>query len=230
MGAAYILTGSINQACVEAGTSQTVREMLSQAGQADVIMAPAADMFEMGVKVQVLKWGTMFATRARKLYDLYRAHGGLAEISAKDRAILERDYFHCTLEQAWDETRQFFTTRDPKQIDRAEADPKHKMALVFRSYLGRSSDWANKGEPTRKVDYQVWCGPAMGAFNEWTKGSFLESPARREAAVLAMNLMYGAAVLTRVNWLKAQGISVPRSAEQVRPREMTEILEKMNGR
>ena len=48
------------------------------------------------------------------------------------------------------------------------------MALVFRWYLGLSSRWANAGEPTRKVDYQVWCGPAMGAFNEWTKGSFLE--------------------------------------------------------
>ncbi|MBN2563427.1 MAG: hypothetical protein JXQ75_21105, partial [Phycisphaerae bacterium] len=39
MGAAYVLTGSINQACVEAGTSRTVREMLAQARQADVTMA-----------------------------------------------------------------------------------------------------------------------------------------------------------------------------------------------
>ena len=31
MGAAYVLTGTINQACVEAGTSQTVREMLAKA-------------------------------------------------------------------------------------------------------------------------------------------------------------------------------------------------------
>jgi len=67
MGAAYILTGSINQCSVEAGTSDVVREMLTRAGQADVIMAPAADMFEMGVKVQVLKWGTMFAMRAARL-------------------------------------------------------------------------------------------------------------------------------------------------------------------
>ena len=41
------------------------------------------------------------------------------------------------------------------------------MALVFRWYLGRSSHWANAGEPSRTVDYQVWCGPAMAAFNEW---------------------------------------------------------------
>ena len=48
--------------------------MLSETGQADVTMAPAADMFEMGVKVQVLKRGTMFPFRAGKLYELYTAH------------------------------------------------------------------------------------------------------------------------------------------------------------
>ena len=51
MGAAYIVTGSINQACAEAGTSPLVRKMLAQATQTDVTDAPAADMFEMGVKV-----------------------------------------------------------------------------------------------------------------------------------------------------------------------------------
>ena len=50
------------------------------------------------------------------------------------------------------------------------------MALVFRWYLGLSSRWANAGEAGRQLDYQVWCGPAMGAFNEWAKGSFLEAP------------------------------------------------------
>ena len=60
MGAAYIVTGSVNQACVESGTSDVVRDMLAEAGQADITMAPAADMFEMGVEVQVLKRGTTF--------------------------------------------------------------------------------------------------------------------------------------------------------------------------
>src|SRR5580692_3667856 len=44
MGAAFVLTGSVNQACVESGSSDAVRQMLAEAGQADVIMAPAADM------------------------------------------------------------------------------------------------------------------------------------------------------------------------------------------
>ena len=43
-------------------------------------MAPSADMFEMGVDVQVLKRGTMFAGRAKRLYELYRAHESIESI------------------------------------------------------------------------------------------------------------------------------------------------------
>jgi len=223
MGAAYILTGSVNQSCVEAGTARTVREMLAQAGQADIAMAPAADMFEMGVKVQVLKWGTMFAVRARKLYELYRSHGSLDELPASQRATLERDYFQGTLDEAWEETRRFFEESDPKQITRADAEPKHKMALVFRSYLGRASNWANSGEASRKVDYQIWCGPAMGAFNEWVRGSFLEKPDHRDVVAVAMNLLLGAVVLTRANWLLAQGVVLTPASTRFRPIEMDAV-------
>lgn len=217
MGAAYVLTGSINQACREAGTSNAVREMLGDASQADVAMAPAADMFEMGVKVQVLKRGTMFSVRARKLYDLYRAHEGLDALPAVERQTLERDFFRCTLEQEWTQTRAFFASRDPRQIERAERDPRHKMALVFRSYLGRSSEWANTGESSRRVDYQIWCGPAMGAFNEWVRGSFLEALSERRVDTIALNLMLGAAVLSRVNWLRSQGVVLPPEAYRFAP-------------
>ena len=44
MGAAYVVTGSVNQACIESGSCSTVRRLLSQAEQADTAMAPAADM------------------------------------------------------------------------------------------------------------------------------------------------------------------------------------------
>jgi PfaD family protein len=219
MGADYVLTGTVNQACVEAGTSPMVKEMLAQADQADVTMAPAADMFEMGVKVQVLKWGTLFAARARKLYEFYRAHDRLEDLPAKARATLERDFFRGSLEETWAQTRAFFEQRDPGQIERADRDPKHKMALVFRSYLGQSSNWANAGDASRKADYQIWCGPAMGAFNEWAKGSCLEPPANRSVATVAMNLLVGAAALTRAGWLRAQGIRLSPAAQGFAPRD-----------
>jgi trans-AT polyketide synthase/acyltransferase/oxidoreductase domain-containing protein len=223
MGADYLVTGSINQACVESGSSDLVREMLAQAEQADVTMAPAADMFEMGVKVQVLKRGTMFAMRAAKLYELYRTHSSLDEVPTAERAALEKNLFRAPLEEIWSQTRVFFQQRDPTQIERAERDPKHKMALVFRWYLGQSSRWANSGEPTRKVDYQIWCGPAMGAFNEWAKGSFLETPGKRKVVTLALNILYGAAVALRVQMLRCLGVALDSAAVRVGPLEREQL-------
>jgi trans-AT polyketide synthase, acyltransferase and oxidoreductase domains len=223
MGAAYVVTGSINQACRESGSSDAVREMLAQAEQADVIMAPAADMFEMGVKLQVLKRGTMFAMRAAKLYELYRAYPSLEAIPVAEQTNLEKTIFRLPISTVWAETEAFWRGRDPVQLERAARDAKHRMALVFRWYLGLSSRWANAGEPTRKVDYQVWCGPAMGAFNEWTRGSYLQDWRNRRVADVARNLLWGACVRTRIHLLRVQGAEVPREWT-VRPREGLEAV------
>ena len=80
MGAGYVVTGSVNQGCVEAAASEHTKKLLAQAEMADVSMAPAADMFEMGVQLQVLKRGTLFPMRAQKLYELYRNHESIEEI------------------------------------------------------------------------------------------------------------------------------------------------------
>ncbi|HTU89481.1 MAG TPA: PfaD family polyunsaturated fatty acid/polyketide biosynthesis protein, partial [Gemmataceae bacterium] len=223
MGAAYVLTGSVNQACVESGSSDAVREMLAQAEQADTIMAPAADMFEMGVKVQVLKRGTMFAMRAAKLYELYRAYPSLEALPDAERANIEKNLFRAPLAEIWDKTRAFFLQRDPPQVARADRDAKHKMALVFRWYLGLSSRWANAGEPARRLDYQVWCGPAMGAFNEWTKGFFLEQPGNRRVVTVAFNILYGAALLLRLQTLRSQGLPLLSEWSRVTPLELEAI-------
>ena len=207
MGAAYILVGSIQQACVESGTCDAVRQMLAEAEQADVTMCPCADMFEMGVKVQVLKRGTMFPMRAAKLYELYRNCKGIDDIPATERDWIEKNLFRTSLGEVWRQTVDYFSTRDPAQIEKGERDPKHQMALVFRWYLGQSSRWANSGEPSRRMDYQIWCGPAMGAFNEWTRGTFLARPENRRVATVANHLLHGAAVMQRLNLLRSQGFS-----------------------
>ena len=219
MGAAYVVTGTINQACREAGTSDAVREMLAQAAATDVAMAPAADMFELGVKVQVLSRGTMFAVRAQRLYELYRGYDSIESLPVAVRAELEEKYFRSTLAEAWAGCERFFSERDPRQLERAAKEPKHKLALIFRAYLGQASHWANNGVADRRLDYQVWCGPSMGAFNEWAKGSFLESWENRRAVVMAKNLLAGAAVLTRVAALRSQGLEVPAVVSQFAPLE-----------
>jgi PfaD family protein len=166
--------------------------------------------------------------RARKLFDLYRAYGRLEDIPAVQRNTLERDYFRASLEGIWEQTREFFAQRDPQQVERATRDPKHKMALVFRWYLGQSSVWANTGEPSRKVDYQIWCGPAIGAFNQWAHGTFLERPEHRDVVTIAMNLLVGAAALTRAGWLRTQGVPLPPDAQSCvpgRPEELAALVQ-----
>ena len=217
MGAAYILVGSVQQACVESGTCDAVRQMLAEAEQADVTMCPCADMFEMGVKVQVLKRGTMFPMRAAKLYEIYRSYQGIDDIPAGEREWLEKNLFRTTLNEVWRQTVDYFSTRDPGQIAKGERDGKHQMALIFRWYLGQSSRWANSGDPSRKLDYQIWCGPAMGAFNEWTRGTFLAQPGHRQVATVACNLLHGAAMMQRLNSLRTQGFAVPSEVAHIVP-------------
>ena len=217
MGAAYVLTGSVNQACVESGSSDRARDMLAQASSSDVAMAPAADMFEMGVRVQVLGRGTMFPVRARKLYTLFNAYDRIEALPAHERAALERSWFRCSLNDAWEACVRFWADRDASQLEMAERDPRHKMALLFRAYLGQSSQWANEGIEDRAADFQIWCGPAMGAFNDWVRGSALEPPRARTAVGVALNLLAGAALTTRTAALRAQGVALPAGIDDWRP-------------
>jgi trans-AT polyketide synthase/acyltransferase/oxidoreductase domain-containing protein len=220
LGAAYVLTGSINQVAVESGLSADGRALLAAAEIADVAMAPAADMFELGIQVQVLKRGTLFAQRARKLWEIYRANDGLDTLASDVRRSLEQELFRESLDQAWARTRAYFETKDPREIARAEREPKHRMALVFRSYLFNAAQWAREGRTERRGDYQIWCGPAMGAFNDWTRGSFLEQPEQRTVAQIARNLLEGAAVITRAQQLRTYGVDVPAAAFSFTPRPL----------
>ena len=225
MGAAYVLTGSINQSCVEAGVCQDVKQLLCNAEQADVAMAPAADMFEIGARVQVLKRGTLFPVRAEKLYKLYKSFDDFYAIDEKSRLEVEDKILQSTFEQAWDSTRQFFErTGHPEEIEKALNNPKHKMALVFRSYLGQSSRWAIQGVPNRKMDYQIWCGPSIGAFNQWVKGSFLETCENRHVTEIALNILLGASVFIRASMLRFQGVDVPDTLGAFAPMRAQEIM------
>ncbi len=220
MGAAYVVTGSINQAAVEAGISAEAKELLTQASLADCTMAPSADMFELGVKVQVLRKGTFFPQRAARLYELYQRHASLEEIPVSERDRLEREVFRESLRAVWQQCVSFFTLRDPQELERAERDPKHRMALVFRYYLGRSSHWPIAGDTTRRQDYQIWCGPAMGSFNAWVADSFLAPAAQRTIEQIALNLLEGAAAITRASHLRSWGVPVPPSAFAFKPRPL----------
>jgi len=220
LGAAYVVTGTVNQMSVEADISDETKVLLAQAGVADVAMAPAADMFELGAKVQVLRRGTMFAAKAARLHRLYTEHSALEEIAAAVRESLEREVFGLPLDEVWKQTEEYWSDRAPAELLRAQSDPKHRMALTFRWYLGNATTWALRGDIGRKADFQLWCGPAAGAFNDWVEGSFLADPRQRTVTQIARNLLQGAAVLTRVHHLRTCGVRFPVEAYNFRPRRL----------
>lgn len=207
MGAAYVLTGSVNQCAVESGLSEAGRILLAKAGPADVAMAPAADMFEQGVEVQVLKRGTLFAMRGKKLHAFYRSGASYETLSAADQKWLD-DVLGEPFEAAWKATQAYIQRVNPGEAKRAEADGNKRFALVARRYLFQGAQWAREGTPGRATDYQIWCGPAMGAFNEWVAGTPLEPVENRTVRQIALNLLEGAARITRAGQLRAMGLPV----------------------
>ena len=217
------------RAAVESGLLRgRARECSPIAGLADVVMAPAADMFELGVKVQVLQRGTFFAKRGRKLlYDVYKNYNSMRGRSPpKLKAQASRSQM--LLAAAWKTSLGQHTRRSgsspatPASSTRPRRDPKHhQMALIFRSYLGQASALGHRRPvPERRMDYQIWCGPAMGAFNAWAQGSFLEAPEHRTAPQVALNLLEGAAVVTRAQQLRSYGAPVPTETFDFRPRPL----------
>lgn len=193
MRADFVLTGSINQCTVEAGTSDSVKDLLAQAGIQDTAIVPTGDMLEIGAKAQVLKRGLFFPARANRLYELYRGHDSLDQLDERTVAQLENKYFRRTLDDVWAETRAYLQDARPAELARAEADPKQRMAHVFKWYFIHATRLAMRGTGEQRVDYQVPCGPAMGALNAYLRGTGLERWQDRHADDLALQLMTAAA-------------------------------------
>jgi trans-AT polyketide synthase/acyltransferase/oxidoreductase domain-containing protein len=195
MGADFVLTGSINQCTVEAATSDAVKDLLAAAGPQDFDLAPAGDMFELGARVQVLRRGLLFAARANQLYDLWRRHDALEAIPAATLARIERLCFGRSAAAAWEETRRHHAANAPDVLAAAEANPKQKLAMILRWYWIRSNRLAIAGDLAERANWQVHCGPAMGAFNDWARGTALADWRARHVDVIGKELMRQAAQL-----------------------------------
>ena len=91
------------------------------------------------------------------------------------------------------------------------------MALTFRWYLGMTSRWARIGDKDRKRDFQIWCGPSMGSFNDWVRGTWLEPLDARHVVDIADALLGATAGLRRVELARAAGVVIPPGAENPPP-------------
>jgi trans-AT polyketide synthase/acyltransferase/oxidoreductase domain-containing protein len=215
LGADFILTGSINQCTREAGTSAAVKDLLQELEVQDTAYAPAGDMFELGSKVQVAKRGLLFPARANKLYELYRRFESLEEIDEKTRRQIEVKYFKRSFDEVWRETQAHYSQVHRGILSDIESNPKRKMALIFKWYFVHTTRLALQGMPGETGDYQIHCGPALGAFNQWVKGSELQSWRNRYVADLGERIMQGAAAVLSERLVSMTG-GVEHNAESAR--------------
>ncbi len=57
----------------------------------------------------------------------------------------------------------------------------------------------------------------MGAFNKWVEGSFLEPVEHRSLQQVTLNLLEGAAIMTRAHQLRTHGLPISSQAFVYRP-------------
>lgn len=194
LGADFVVTGSVNQCSPEAGTSQAVKELLSRLDIHDTAYAPAGDMFELGAQVQVVRRGSLFAARASTLLRLYRQHASLEDLDEDTRQTLETTYFGAAIDEVWRQTAEYYRGSGRSDVvEKAERDPRQRMAMVFRWYFAKTMREAAEGTPGEQANYQIHCGPALGAFNRIVRGTALEPVAARHVDAIAELLMTGAA-------------------------------------
>jgi trans-AT polyketide synthase/acyltransferase/oxidoreductase domain-containing protein len=186
MGADFIVTGSINQCTVESGAHENVKDLLEKMGVEDTEYCPPGDMLEEGAIIQVLKKGVLFPARAKKIQHLYKIHNSIDEIDDETKQHIEDKYFNRSFSDVYEEIKTLFSR---EAIERAERDPKQKMALILKMYFYDSIRFAYSGARRNKVNYQIHTSPALGAFNDWVKGTRYEDWRNRNVHNIAEMLM-----------------------------------------
>ena len=192
LGADFIFTGSINQCTVESGAADAVKEILNRVSLHDTTVTIAGDMFEIGAKAQVVKKYTRFSTRANRLYQLSKQFNSLDAIPAAVRHEIETQYFKRTFAQVWERVCEYKNRKNPNQIREAQENPRLKMILIFKWYFAHCNKVTLRGDETERDNFLIYCGPALGSFNQWVRGTPYESWKNRHVDKVTELLMSSA--------------------------------------
>ncbi|WP_217563191.1 beta-ketoacyl synthase N-terminal-like domain-containing protein, partial [Paenibacillus sp. GbtcB18] len=192
LGADFVFTGSINQCTVESGAHEAVKDILNKVSIHDTAITVAGDMFEIGAKVQVVKKYTKFHARANKLYQLFMQYNSIEDIPQQVRTEIESKYFKRSFSDVWDLICEYKKEKNPIELQEAAENPRTKMALIFKWYFAYCNQLTLRGEISEIDNFKIYCGPAMGAFNLWVKGTPYEHWSNRNVDKIADLLMYNA--------------------------------------
>ena len=192
LGADFIFTGSINQCTVESGANDVIKELLNTISIHDTAITIAGDMFEIGAKVQVVKKDTHFHIRANKLYQLFLQYNSVEEIPQVTKQQIETQYFKRTFSEVWDLICEYKSEKNPEQITEAKENPRLKMALIFKWFFAHCNQLTLNGDESEKDNFLIFCGPALGSFNQWVQGTQYEYWKNRHVDKIAELLMVDA--------------------------------------
>lgn len=183
MGADFILTGSINQCTVEAGTSDTVKDLLSGMNVQDTSYIRTIGGYDTYQQMQVLKKGTLFYVCAEKFYDLYHRVNSIEEIDDKTRELLETRYLKRSFQEV------LYEIEPNEELEVSYNTSKIQLKLVFEWYLKKAFNWAIEGDTNNQINYGIMCSAALGAFNQWVKGTTMEDWRNRTVVTISEKLM-----------------------------------------
>ncbi|WP_340201865.1 ACP S-malonyltransferase [Ascidiimonas sp. W6] len=195
LGADFIVTDTINFCSKESNLSPNAKQLLQEVSIQDIEFAPSFNQFEIGGKIKTLRKGVFFPARANILYDLYKNNQSILDIDEKTKEKLENRYFGKSLDEVWHEAQSCICFNNTSLIKKAENNPKYKMALIFRWYSWKGWTSAINGDHAHKVNYQIFCSPALGAFNQWVSNTEMEKWDERSSSSIAEKIMIEATVL-----------------------------------
>ena len=222
MGADFVVTGAVNGLTVEARGSALRKELLAKAKAEDFVAAPSFEYLEADYRVRVTKFGTMFATKANRMEELYRSTDSLEELSREGLTFLEDKVFQCSLVEAYENAEPFLRKWWPNLVEEARGSSKARASLLLKWYLYESNQWAIDGIKGRQMDFQVRGDGSIGSFNLWRENTDFGDISKITVVQLALNLLKGAAVISRMQVLKEHGVPIPKEAIYWKPQQISD--------
>ncbi len=223
MGADFVFTGSINQCTVESGAHDVIKELLSSISIHDTAVTAAGDMFEIGAKAQVVSKHTQFSNRANKLYELFMQYNSIEEIPQEIKQEIESHYFKRTFAEVWELVCEYKKKKNPQHLAEAQVNPRFKLVLIFKWYFAYCNRATLNGDLSEKDNFQIFCGPALGAFNQWVKGTPYEDWKNRHVVDIAVMLMEQAAEHLQTRYSSKDVATSPQRVHEKQHSKETDI-------
>ena len=115
--------------------------------------------------------------------------GGGGEVNGQ---VIQDRFFNSSVESVDEKLLRYFTM---EEINRVRNNPKREMAMIFKWYLENAVSLALAGQETDTINFQVYCGSCLGAFNQWVAGTGLENWHTRHVDAINKKLIEAAATL-----------------------------------